>query len=166
MVSLLQNKNSMQFRSQSGAAAGALTLTLTFVLTTIMPFNVVAVQPVEQPNIIFVLTDDEDTVLGGDSPEAMPAGLPALSARGATAKNWFVNTPVCAVSRSEILTGKYYHNLQDVITSSSDPWDQHGNSYGPCFSARPAPRGCGPPSSAPGRNMHLNFSLLSPGPVT
>ena len=62
-------------------------------------------KPNGKPNIIFVLTDDEDTVLGGDGVEAMPKGLPAISARGATAANWFVHTPVCACSRSEILTG-------------------------------------------------------------
>jgi N-acetylglucosamine-6-sulfatase len=118
-----------------------------------------------KPNIVFVLTDDEDTVLGGDGPGAMPAGLPALTARGAILENWFVHTPVCACSRSEILTGKFFHNLVDRSTDPEDPWDRQGNSHGPCFPDRPAGRGCGPPSSAPGRNMHLNFSLLSPGPT-
>ena len=35
--------------------------------------------PANQPNILFILTDDQDTVLGGDSAEAMPVGLPAMS---------------------------------------------------------------------------------------
>ena len=116
-----------------------------------------------KPSIIFFLTDDEDTVLGGDSRGAMPAGLPTLDARGAVLQNWFVHTPVCACSRSEILTGKFFHNLADV-PDPEDPWDRQGNTHGPCFPDRPGP-GCGPPSSAPGRNMHLNFSLLSPGPT-
>jgi N-acetylglucosamine-6-sulfatase len=120
---------------------------------------------VAKPNIVFVLTDDEDTVLGGDGPGAMPAGLPALTARGATLENWFVHTPVCACSRSEILTGKFFHNLVDRNVDREDPWDRQGNTNGPCFPGRPAGRGCGPPSSAPGRNMHMNFSLLSPGPT-
>lgn len=38
----------------------------------------------QKPNIVLVLTDDEDTVLGGDSASAMPSGLPALANRGAT----------------------------------------------------------------------------------
>ena len=116
-----------------------------------------------KPNIIFVLTDDEDTVLGGDSARAMPSGLPALSARGATATNWFVHTPVCAASRAEILTGRFFHNLADV-PSAADPWDVRGNTCGPCFAGRPATRGCGK-CAAPGRNMHLNFSRFSPGPT-
>ena len=93
----------------------------------------------------------------------MPVGLPALSRRGATLENWFVHTPVCAASRAQILTGRYFHNLADV-PAAGDPWDRAGNTRGPCFAGRPS-RGCGPPSSAPGSNMHLNFSLLSPGPT-
>ena len=94
----------------------------------------------------------------------MPHGLPALSSRGATLKNWFAHTPVCAPSRAEILTGKFFHNLADLPPAEGDVWDRRGNSFGPCFAPRPGP-GCGPASSAPGRNMHLNFSLLSPGPT-
>ena len=81
-----------------------------------------------------VLTDDEDTVLGGDGHGAMPRGLPALTARGALATNWFVHTPVCACSRSEILTGRFFHNLLDDF-DPEDPWDRHGNSNGPCARA-------------------------------
>jgi hypothetical protein len=113
--------------------------------------------------MIMLLTDDQDVVLGGDGAGAMPAGLPALSRRGATLHNWFVSTPVCAVSRSAILTGKLFHNLVDQ-PEPGDPWDRRGNTRGPCFAARPGP-GCGGPETAPGRNMHLNFSKLSPGPT-
>lgn len=118
---------------------------------------------IAKPNIIFVLTDDQDTVLDGDGEDAMPSGLPALSARGAVAENWFVHTPVCACSRAEILTGKFFHNLADV-PAPGDPWDRSGNTRGPCFPDRPG-GGCTPPYTAPGSNMHLNFSLLSPGPT-
>jgi hypothetical protein len=143
-------------RSQSSARVAALLSTAAIVSASD--------HRVDKPNIILVLTDDEDTVLGGDSEQAMPTGLPSLSARGATAENWFVHTPVCACSRAEILTGKYFHNLADTPTPG-DEWDRRGNTRGPCFPDRPAGAGCGPPSSAPGSNMHLNFSLLSPGPT-
>lgn len=132
-------------------------ITLSFIL-------VLTAAAIPRPNIIVVVTDDEDVVLGGDGPKAMPHGLPALSKRGATLTNWFVHSPVCACSRASILTGRFIHNIVDV-PSPSDPWDRQGNSNGPCFSDRPAHHGCGPSSSAPGRNMHLNFSLLSPGPT-
>lgn len=116
------------------------------------------------PNILFVLLDDQDQVLGGASHSAMPSGLPALSARGATLSNWFANTPVCACSRAEILTGRYFHNLVVTERAPLDIWDRQHNTYGPCSPFR---RGgaCGPPESAPGFNMHLNFSLLAPGPT-
>ena len=111
------------------------------------------------------LVDDQDTVLGGDGARAMPSGLPALSARGAVATNWFVHTPVCACSRAEILTGKFFHNLADQ-PARADPWDRMGNTNGPCFPPRPASHGgCRGASSAPGRNMHVNLSLVSPGPT-
>ena len=80
------------------------------------------------------------------------------------AENWFAHTPVCACSRAEILTGKFFHNLADV-PSREDPWDKTGNSHGPCFPPRPGACAGATPSSAPGRNMHLNFSHLSPGPT-
>ena len=103
-------------------------------------------------------------MLGGDGHAAMPHGLPALTGRGALASNWFTHTPVCACSRAEIVTGRFFHNLLDTADDPEDPWDRHGNSHGPCFPERPG-GGCGPAASAPGRNMHLNFSLLSPGPT-
>lgn len=113
---------------------------------------------VSKPNILFVLSDDQDTVLGGDSTAAMPMGLPGMAKRGTIFPRWVTNSPICACSRATILTGKHVHRLLDDRPPADDPWDRRGNSFGPCFRAKPG-GGCGGP--APGRNMHLNFSRIS-----
>jgi N-acetylglucosamine-6-sulfatase len=45
-----------------------------------------------------------DLALGGFTPLKKTAKL--LSSRGATATNYFIHTPICCPSRSELLTGK------------------------------------------------------------
>ena len=61
-----------------------------------------------QPNIVFLLTDDQDLMLGGNTPMPFTRGLMATA--GANLTNFFVNTPVCCPSRATILTGRYPHN--------------------------------------------------------
>ena len=61
-----------------------------------------------QPNMILLLTDDQDLMLGGNEP--MPYTRNLISTGGARLNNFFVNTPVCCPSRATILTGKYAHN--------------------------------------------------------
>ncbi len=60
------------------------------------------------PNILLLLTDDQDVILGGTSNQ--PLLLKHLADQGTTFKNYFVHTPVCCSSRSSILTGRYIHN--------------------------------------------------------
>ena len=61
-----------------------------------------------KPNIIFLLTDDQDLTLGGMTPLVFTKSL--MESRGGTLKNFFVNTPVCCPSRTTLLTGIYTHN--------------------------------------------------------
>ena len=63
-----------------------------------------------QPSFIFVLTDDQDLLL--DSMEAMPFTRSLLPKAGATLERFHAHTPVCCPSRSELLSGRYFHNLK------------------------------------------------------
>jgi N-acetylglucosamine-6-sulfatase len=62
--------------------------------------------PTDQPNIIFVLTDDLDYA----SAQEMPEIGSSLIEGGTSFENAFVSHPVCCPSRATILTGLYDHN--------------------------------------------------------
>eukprot|EP01062_Namystynia_karyoxenos_P056849 TRINITY_DN47774_c0_g1_i1.p1 TRINITY_DN47774_c0_g1~~TRINITY_DN47774_c0_g1_i1.p1 ORF type:complete len:549 (+),score=210.56 TRINITY_DN47774_c0_g1_i1:81-1727(+) len=71
----------------------------------------------QKPNIVFFLTDDQDQMLGGSFPPhngitPLPKANALLAEQGATATNMFIHTPICCPSRSETLTGRYFHNLK------------------------------------------------------
>lgn len=61
-----------------------------------------------KPNIVLLLTDDQDLLLGGMSPIARTV---AFLSDGAYLKNFFVNTPVCCPSRSTLISGRFPHNF-------------------------------------------------------
>ena len=81
----------------------------------------------QSPNIVFLLTDDQDQLLGGSFP-AQNGATPmwrtrqGLQAAGAMATNFFVHTPICCPSRAETLTGRYLHNVKlPIVPSSGQP---------------------------------------------
>ncbi len=73
-------------------------------------------------NILLLLTDDQDVVLG--SFDHMPHVKALLQGQGMTFRNAFVHTPICCPSRSSILTGRYLHNCGVQNNSIA------GNCYG------------------------------------
>ncbi len=68
-----------------------------------------------RPNIIFILTDDQDT----QSIAVMPRLKTLLIDRGTSFSNFFVTYSLCCPSRSTILRGQYPHNHQ--VLSNTPP---------------------------------------------
>lgn len=61
-----------------------------------------------RPNVILILTDDQDLVLG--SLDFMPRTRDLIARQGLTFTNHFVPLSLCCPSRATILTGLYPHN--------------------------------------------------------
>jgi len=71
-----------------------------------------------KPNIILILTDDQDLILG--SFDAMPEVQELLAKEGTTFANAFVPLSLCCPSRSSILTSLYTHNTQIYTNTLPD----------------------------------------------
>jgi len=69
-----------------------------------------------RPNIVWFLTDDQDQMLGSSFPTfgatPMPKTRRLMEEAGMQASNWYIHTPICSPSRSELLTGRYFHNVK------------------------------------------------------
>ena len=61
------------------------------------------------PNFIFIITDDQDVLLGGT--DDMPSLKRVFRDGGMEFKNAFVDTPICCPSRTSTLSGRLGHNL-------------------------------------------------------
>lgn len=66
------------------------------------------------PNVVLLLTDDQDLVLGGFVAENMRHTFKRIKGGGADFTQWRIHTPICAPSRSELQTGRYYHNIRST----------------------------------------------------
>ena len=86
--------------------------------------------PPTRPNLVFILTDDQALAMDpagsplGDM-EPMPKARRLLMDEGLTLHNWFVNTPVCCPSRSQMLSGRYAHNIRDSHFENSFDCDDY-----------------------------------------
>lgn len=75
----------------------------------------------KQPNIIFVLTDDQRyDELGFMNPVIDTPNMDKMATEGAHFENAFVTTALCSPSRASILTGQYMHN-HGVVDNNKPP---------------------------------------------
>eukprot|EP01083_Nonionella_stella_P033613 91997_1 len=107
---------------------------LSFLLT--LTINVAYVLSSRAPNVVFILTDDQDVTLGGFS--MMPKTTKLIVEEGLTFNNAFVHTPICCISRASFLSGRYVHNHNTINNTISGncggpKWRQNteGNCYAP-----------------------------------
>jgi len=80
----------------------------------------------ESPNIIYIVTDDEDQMLGSSFPTVLENGTATplaktqevLVNKGMIFENMYIHVPICNPSRSTTLTGRYFHNIRTTNTSA------------------------------------------------
>lgn len=80
-----------------------------------------------RPNVVLLLTDDQDEVLGGMTPLKKTRAL--IGEMGMTFSSAYVPSALCCPSRASILTGKYPHNHHVVNNTlegncSSKAWQK------------------------------------------
>jgi len=96
-----------------------------FALSALCLLGIAPARSAQPPNIIFILTDDQDVTLGGFS--MMPKTQELLVSQGLTFNNAFVHSPICCISRASYLSGRYVHNHHTINNSIS------GNCDGPAW---------------------------------
>jgi len=84
-------------------------LPVMLVVTATLSANCSQIQKVRQPNIVFILTDDQrwDALGYAGNKIIHTPRIDKLASDGTYFKKAFVTTPICAASRASILTGMY-----------------------------------------------------------
>lgn len=63
------------------------------------------------PNVLFILTDDQDVMLGSFDPEGpLQETRKRIVEQGTWFENSFCHVPICCPSRASLITGRYMHN--------------------------------------------------------
>lgn len=94
------------------AVAGILGVIIVLVAATLPhPADAQAEAPRRQPNIIFILNDDQRyDAMGFLDPALNTPNMDRIAREGVYFPNAFVTTALCSPSRASILTGQYMHN--------------------------------------------------------
>ena len=114
-----------------------------------------------RPNILYVMTDDQDVELGGMKP--MPLTRKLVGEAGAVGEHFYIQTPICCPSRTETLSGRMYHNvLSDDLSGC-----MHVNSTGYIFqhssSLFPALQSAGYMTGGFGKIINGQKRVFAPG---
>ncbi|KAK5047192.1 hypothetical protein LTR84_006714 [Exophiala bonariae] len=88
------------------------------VLASIACLGVAAPTPSKRPNIVFIITDDQDLHLS--SLDYMPITMKQVRDAGTTFKKHYCTIALCCPSRVSLLTGKAAHNTN--VTDVSPPF--------------------------------------------
>ena len=103
--------NPVRPRLNAGIRPARLLAAATFAAAAILPLHPGAADAADQPNIVFILVDDQRyDELGFINPLLDTPNLDALAERGVFFENAVVTTSLCSPSRATILTGQYMHN--------------------------------------------------------
>ena len=79
----------------------------------------------QEPNIVFIITDDQDLHLG--SLETMEVVQRGIVSKGASFSNHWATTAQCCPSRTSIVRGQQAHNT--IITNIKAPRGNHDNDF-------------------------------------
>ena len=74
----------------------------------------------DKPNIVVVMTDDQDA----DSLQFMPAATSRLVSQGVRFTNFFSSQPLCCPNRATFLTGLYVHNHGITGNDGTQFWER------------------------------------------
>ena len=103
--------NPVRPRLNAGIRPARLLAAATLAAAAILPLHPGAADAADQPNIVFILVDDQRyDELGFINPLLDTPNLDALAERGVFFENALVTTSLCSPSRATILTGQYMHN--------------------------------------------------------
>ena len=82
--------------------------------------HIILISAAAQPNVVFILTDDQDAQLS--SMDYMPFVQKHIASKGTTFSRHYCTVSLCCPSRVSIWTGKAAHNHN--VTSVDDPYGE------------------------------------------
>ncbi len=92
-------------------------------------FNLPAAENSKKPNVLLIISDDLNTRLGCyGATEAKTPNIDRLAARGVRFDRAYCNYPVCNVSRTSFLSGRY-PEVTGVFNNSTSPRSQLGDAF-------------------------------------
>lgn len=95
-----------------------LVVVIALLVTPSAPAPVVAQEATTAPNIVLILTDDQDLLMG--SMEALPMTQALIGDQGMTMENFMVPNPLCCPARASLLRGQHAHNTQILYNTPPD----------------------------------------------